>query len=308
MKHQPVMLSECIDALVNNPDGCYIDGTIGGGGHCKEILNRLSQKGRVLGFDRDKDSIDNLRSFSRQDHRLTLIHDNFSEMSNKLSEDGINKVDGILLDLGISSSQLDKKERGFSFLKDGPLDMRMNQLQELNAEQWLKDSNEEEIAKILYTYGEEKQSHKIAKEIVKFRKNNSLKTTLQLADLVEKVKGGRRGLRIHPATKTFQAIRIVVNNELGSIEKVLSEMIHKIYSGGRFVILTFHSLEDRIVKHFFTSHLKKEISLYEGGSKEIGNKPYIKWLRKKPLIASDNEIKINPRSRSAKLRAIKVEG
>lgn len=306
--HKPVMLSESIKALVSNPDGCYIDGTLGGGGHCREILSKLSEKGRVIGFDQDLEAINRTKKLFENELRLTLVHDNFSRIKEYLDKENIINVDGIFLDLGVSSFQIDSSSRGFSFLKNAPLDMRMNQQQPLDAKTWINQADEKEMENIFLKYGEEKYSKKIAKAISQSRKIKPLETTYDLVNIVKKVKGEGFRSKIHPATKTFQAIRIAINNELVNIEKVLKTSINRVYKGGRFVVLTFHSLEDRIVKHFFSSHIKREISLQQGGSEFSGNKPYVKWLYKKPLRPNINEINNNPRARSVKLRAVTLEG
>lgn len=308
MMHKPVMLTESIDALINNPNGCYVDGTIGGGGHCTEILNRLSQKGKVIGFDCDIEAINRMKSTAQKDSRLTLVHDNFLNISNYLDKYKIPKVNGVILDLGVSSFQLDQPERGFSFLQDAPLDMRMDQTQLLDAKYWLNTASEEEMASVFYRLGEEKMSRRIAYIICEYRKKIPLESTFQLVELIKKIKGSGGRSKIHPATKTFQAIRMLINNELDNFEKTLTSMIHRIYSGGKFVVLTFHSLEDRLVKRFFNKHIQKEVNLQEGGSVYEGNKPYVRWMNKKPLRASSDEVSINNRARSAKLRVVTVQG
>ena len=302
------MINESIQYMIKNKNGCYIDGTLGGGGHLKEILKKTGDKGVVIGFDRDIEAIRRVQKIEEKDPRFTSVHLNFNKMHEKLDELGIKNVDGVFLDLGVSSFQIDSPERGFSFLKDGPLDMRMDQSQEMCARKWINIASEQEIASTIYKYGNEKMSKNIAHAIVKFRKIKKIETTKELADLILQVKTKSRFQKIHPATKSFQAIRIKINNELENLENVLSDMINKICIGGRFVILTFHSLEDRIVKHFFNSHLKKKESLQEGGYKIYGLQPYIKWISKNVIIPSKDEIIENPRSRSAKLRVIEIVG
>ena len=302
------MINESIESMIKNKNGCYIDGTLGGGGHLKEILKKIDDNGLVIGFDRDSEAIRRVQKIEKKDPRFKSVHSNFTEMSKKLDELGIKKVDGVFLDLGVSSYQIDTPERGFSFSKNGPLDMRMDQSQEMCARKWINIAEEEEIANTIYKYGNENMSKKIAHAIVEFRKDKQIETTKQLADLILKVKNNGKYKKIHPATKSFQAIRIKINNELENLENVLSEMINKICIGGRFVILTFHSLEDRIVKHFFNSHVKRKDSLQEGGYKINGLQPYIKWISKNVIIPSRDEIEKNPRSRSAKLRVIEIVG
>ena len=308
MSHIPVMLDECVNSLVQNINGCYIDGTIGGGGHSTAILERLSKDGRLIGFDRDIDAISRVKDKLSDDSRLSLIHSNFSDMAKKLDEHGIKMIDGLFLDLGVSSFQLDEAERGFSFQSDGPLDMRMDRSGGITAKDWIANADEKEIANVIWKYGEENAAKPIAKAIVKKRKNRPITTTEELSTIVKSVKKSHRKNKTHPATLTFQAIRIVVNSELESIELVLNDMIKRIRQGGRLVILTFHSLEDRLVKQFFKSHTPRRVSLQEGGYRIEGERPFVSWLTKKPLFADRVEIIQNPRSRSAKLRVVNVEG
>ena len=306
MKHLPVMINESIDILVNDKNGIYIDGTLGGGGHSKKIMSLLEEKGQLISFDQDEKAINRIKYLSEEDTRLKLIHKNFSNMEEVINHQGIKKVNGILLDLGISSMQLDDKSRGFSFNKEARLDMRMDQSQKMDAKIWINTSSESDIANTIFNLGEERMSRRIAKMIIQYREKKEIHSTKELADIISKAKGNQKKSKIHPATKSFQAIRIRINNELENLEIVLESMIKKIYSGGKFVIITFHSLEDRIVKHFFNSHIQKMMSLQQGGEIEKGNKPYVKWVSKKPILPSDIEITNNPRSRSAKLRAITI--
>ena len=306
MKHLPVMINESIDILVNDKNGIYIDGTLGGGGHSKKIMSLLEEKGQLISFDQDEKAINRIKYLSEEDTRLKLIHKNFSNMEEVINHQGIKKVNGILLDLGISSMQLDDKSRGFSFNRDARLDMRMDQSQKMDAKIWINTSSESDIANTIFNLGEERMSRRIAKMIIQYREKKEIHSTKELADIISKAKGNQKKSKIHPATKSFQAIRIRVNNELENLEIVLESMIKKICSGGKFVIITFHSLEDRIVKHFFNSHIQKMMSLQQGGEIEKGNKPYVKWVSKKPILPSDIEITNNPRSRSAKLRAITI--
>ena len=300
------MINESIDILVNDKNGIYIDGTLGGGGHSKKIMSLLEEKGQLISFDQDEKAINRIKYLSEEDTRLKLIHKNFSNMEEVINHQGIKKVNGILLDLGISSMQLDDKSRGFSFNRDARLDMRMDQSQKMDAKIWINTSSESDIANTIFNLGEERMSRRIAKMIIQYREKKEIHSTKELADIISKAKGNQKKSKIHPATKSFQAIRIRVNNELENLEIVLESMIKKICSGGKFVIITFHSLEDRIVKHFFNSHIQKMMSLQQGGEIEKGNKPYVKWVSKKPILPSDIEITNNPRSRSAKLRAITI--
>ena len=308
MSHVPVMLDKCVNSLVQNINGCYIDGTIGGGGHSAAILKKLSNDGRLIGFDRDIDAISRVRDKLSNDSRLSLIHSNFSNMAKKLDELGITMVDGLFLDLGVSSFKLDEPERGFSFQSNGPLDMRMDRSGGITAKDWIANADEKEISHILWKYGEENAAKIIAKAIVKSRTERPITTTEELSSIVKSVKKPHGKNKIHPATLTFQAIRMAVNSELASIESVLNDMIKRIRQGGRLVILTFHSLEDRLVKQFFKSHIPQRVSLQEGGYKIEGERPFVSWLTKKPFFADRAEIIQNPRSRSAKLRIVNVEG
>lgn len=306
--HVPVMLDECLDALITDPCGIYVDGTLGNGGHALKILERLTREGRLVGFDRDIDAIERVgsRLESIGEERVELVHDNYANMAGQLDRLGIGKVNGILLDLGVSSFQLDIAERGFSFQQDAPIDMRMDQTRGQTAGDLVNHAGEQELADIIFRLGEERESRRIARAIVAERQRGRIETTLQLADIVERAKGGRRGRRTHPATQTFQALRMAVNDELGGIEQVLESMMGRIVDGGRFVVLTFHSLEDRLVKQRFNRHVPREESLHEGGVRRHYEEPPVEWIWKKPKTASEEEQAMNPRSRSAKLRAVRV--
>ena len=306
--HIPVMLNECLEALAIDPQGIYVDGTLGNGGHSSEIFGRLKAGGMLIGFDRDIDAIERVgeRLKTNEGKRVELIHDNYAHMTDQLDRLGIDKVDGLLLDLGVSSFQLDMAERGFSFQQDAPIDMRMDQTQGQTAGELVNSASEQELADIIYRYGEEKSSRRIARAIVEARAKVKIETTTQLAGIVERAKGGRKGKKTHPATRTFQALRMAVNDELAGIEQVLGTMIERMKDGGRIVVLTFHSLEDRLVKQFFNRHVPREESLQQGGVKRIYDEPPVKWIWKKPLIATDEEQAMNPRSRSAKLRAVAI--
>lgn len=306
MRHLPVMVNECVSELINDKNGVYIDGTLGGGGHTKKIMSLLDKNGKLISFDRDLEAVKNIKFLCNKDKRFKVIHENFSNISDVLSKMGINKVNGVLLDLGISSLQLDKPDRGFSFKKESKLDMRMDQSEKLDALTWINKASEKEIADTIFNFGEEIMSRKIANMIIRNREKKEIYSTIELAEIISKAKGNRKGLRIHPATKSFQAIRIKINNELENLEIVLESMIKKICSGGKFVIITFHSLEDRIVKRFFNSHVKKIVGLQQGGISVDGKQPYVEWVSKKPILPSDNELKNNSRARSAKLRVVTV--
>jgi len=308
MKHIPVMLEECLEGLAIDPKGIYVDGTLGNGGHAAAILERLKGGGILIGFDRDMDAIERVQDKLKAEagRRVELVHDNYANMAAQLDRLGIGKVQGLLLDLGVSSFQLDIAERGFSFQQDGPLDMRMDRAGGQTAADLVNTASEQELADIIYRYGEDRASRRIARMIVEARAKVRIETTAQLAGIVERAKGGRRGKRIHPATQTFQALRMAVNEELASIEQVLGQMVGRVVDGGRIAVLTFHSLEDRLVKRFFSRHVPREESLQQGGVRRVYEEPPVKWVWKKPLVATEEEQAVNPRSRSAKLRVVEI--
>lgn len=306
--HISVLLSETLDLLVTNPSGTYIDGTLGRGGHSQEILKRLNPEGRLIGLDRDLEAIEQtkevLKPFGEQMQRL---HGNFADMKELCEQVGVMEVDGVLLDLGVSSPQLDVAERGFSFGKDGPLDMRMDCTQGRSAADWVNEEDEQILADVIFRFGEERDSRRIARAIVQAREGRRIERTLELADIVERAKGGRRGAATHPATKTFQALRMAVNAELESLEQGLEAGLDMLKEGGRMAVITFHSLEDRMVKECFRRHTVKRESLQQGGEKLIYDEPAVRLINKKPLTASKEELTENPRSRSAKLRVAERE-
>ncbi len=306
--HIPVMLNECLEALKIDPGGIYVDGTLGNGGHAGAILERLGEGGLLVGFDRDIDAIERVGETLKSGAGKTvkLVHDNYAHMAEQLGRLGLDKVDGLLLDLGVSSFQLDVAERGFSFQQDAPIDMRMDQTRGETAAELVNAADETELADLIFRFGEDRDSRRIARAIVTERAKARIETTAQLAGIVERAKGGRRGRKTHPATKTFQALRMAVNEELSGIEQVLESMIGRIAEGGCFVVLTFHSLEDRMVKQFFNRHVPREESLQQGGVRRIYEEPPVKWIWKKPKTASAEEQRMNPRSRSAKLRAVQM--
>ena len=305
--HVPVLLNETLELLVTNPAGTYIDGTLGRGGHATEILKRLLPEGRLIGLDRDTEAIEQtkeiLKPFGEQVNR---IHGNFADMKELCGQIGVTEVDGVLLDLGVSSPQFDVAERGFSFAKDGPLDMRMDRTQGRTAADLVNEDDEETLANLIYRLGEDRDSRRIARAIVLERQHGRIERTLKLAEIVERAKGGRRGA-IHPATQTFQALRMAVNTELASLEAGLEAGLSMLREGGRMAVITFHSLEDRPVKEFFKRHTVKRESLQQGGEKLVYDKPAVRLMTKKPLTASKQELADNPRSRSAKLRAAERE-
>ena len=297
--HNSVMFSESIDGLDIHPSGIYVDATFGRGGHTQGILDKLGDLGQLIAFDRDMDAVEFAKS-NFNDPRLIVIHSSFSKLNNELERlDLIGKIDGILMDLGVSSPQLDQAERGFSFNKDGALDMRMDQTQSLTAAQWLKESSEIEIADAIYLYGEEKRSRIIAATIKKYQKSNEIKTTLDLANLISSVV--RSGKNKHPATRSFQAIRIVINDELKQLSEALEQTIKVLAVNGRLSVITFHSIEDRIVKQFIRKYSRpKEAPKGLPIRTNEGNQCSLKDLGK--IKPSEQEIRTNRRSRSAILR------
>lgn len=301
--HISVLLEECIQALRIKPDGIYVDGTLGGAGHSSQIVKRLTT-GRLIGIDRDpkalKAASERLAPYS---DRVTLVHSNFSRVDQVLDELGIDGVDGILLDLGVSSPQLDEAERGFSYMADAPLDMRMNSQDSLTAYEVVNLWPREELRRILYEYGEERYAPQIASAIDRRRAERPIETTLELVDVIRSAMPPQ-ALREkqHPAKRSFQAIRIAVNDELGAVSHVMDAAISKLNSGGRLAIITFHSLEDRIVKNAMASAAKGCTCPPEFPVCVCGKTPKVKLVSKKPIVSSEEELQRNPRARSAKLR------
>ena len=295
--HVSVMLTEAVDALNVREGGVYVDGTLGRGGHTKEILRR---GGKVIGIDRDDDALKAVEALSVQG--LKAVKGNHGDVAKILKNEGLEKVDGILLDLGVSSPQLDEGERGFSFRADGPLDMRMDRTGGVTAADVVRDLDESGLTEIFRKYGEEPNARRIAKAIVKARDVSSIDTTLQLAEIVERTVG-RRGAH-HPATRVFQALRMHVNDEMGELERALADGLGCLKPGGRMAVITFESLTDRVVKHFFAAHAGRMVSLQQGGEMWKGELPRVMQVTRKAVVASDQEIAANPRSRSAKLRAV----
>ncbi|TAN67067.1 MAG: 16S rRNA (cytosine(1402)-N(4))-methyltransferase RsmH [Methylobacter sp.] len=303
MKHLPVMFAEALQQLAIKKDGIYLDCTFGRGGHSQGILNLLDPAGRLLAFDRDLDAVNSGYAQSMlEDKRFKLKHNCFSEVENIVASEGLaGKVDGILMDLGVSSPQLDNPERGFSFLRDGPLDMRMDGNAGVTAEQWLAGVDEKELVKVLFEYGEERFARRIAHAIIEKRVESPITTTRELANLIEDVVPIREKHK-HPATRSFQAIRIEINSELDELRAVLQQSARILKPDGRLVVISFHSLEDRIVKRFIRSESGakynpgklpiKEIDIAKGALKKIG----------KALKAGPQEVAQNPRARSAVMR------
>lgn len=302
-KHVSVLLEECIEALAIKENGIYIDCTLGGAGHSSEILKNLSEKGRLIGIDQDINAINAAKVKLCGKENVTYVHNNFHNLDNIIKTLNLNGVDGILMDLGVSSHQLDVAERGFSYMNDAPLDMRMNRDNEFSAYEIINSYSREEISKIINDYGEEKFAWSIAGRIVIAREIKKIETTLELVDIIKSAipaKFRREGP--HPAKRTFQAIRIAVNNELGILDKAIRDGINNLNPGGRIAIITFHSLEDRIVKHIFKDEENPCVCPKSFPICNCGKKSIIKIITKKPIEASMEELEINPRSRSAKLR------
>ena len=301
--HVSVLLDECIDGLNIRPDGVYVDGTLGGAGHSSQIAAQLTT-GRLIGIDRDpialKAAGERLAPFG---DRVTLVHSNFCEIANVLDNLGIEGVDGILLDLGVSSPQLDDGQRGFSYMVDAPLDMRMNNGDSLTAEEIVNTWSYEELRRILFDYGEERYAPQIAANICRVREEKRIKTTLELVDVIRtSMPSFALREKQHPAKRSFQAIRIAVNDELGAVHQVMDAAIPKLNPGGRLTIITFHSLEDRIVKNGMADAAKGCICPPNFPVCVCGKKPQVKLVNRKPIISGEEELERNPRARSAKLR------
>lgn len=300
--HVSVLLEQCIDGLNIKPDGIYVDCTVGGAGHSVEIAKRLNSKGLLIGLDRDPDAIE-AASERLAGFNARIIRSNYSELDNVLEFIGIDKVDGILMDLGVSSHQLDTPERGFSYNYDAPLDMRMSQ-EGTSAYDIVNDWSEEQLVKIIFEFGEEKFSRKIAKGIILERKKKPVRTTLELAEIVKNSVPAAVRREKNPCKKTFQAIRIAVNGEFDHLLRGIDAAFNSLKPNGRMAVITFHSLEDRIVKQRFASLCKGCICPPDFPQCVCGRKPLGKLVNKKPIIASEEELMHNNRSRSAKLRLI----
>ena len=299
--HVPVLLGPVLDGLNLKPDGCYVDGTFGRGGHSREILRQLGENGRLIAIDRDPQAIAAAPEVLAADPRFELIRGDFAQLETFIGERGlVGRVDGLLFDLGVSSPQLDEADRGFSFLRDGPLDMRMDPDSGMPASEWLANVKEQELKLVLKKYGEEKYAHRIARAIVTARDEAPISRTAQLARIVEEARPAR-GEKIHPATKTFQAIRIAINEELQQLETVLHQALDALKRGGRLCVVSFHSLEDRIVKRFMRD-ASRESEQYRGMPDVPAEyRPKLKIVGK-AITATSEEIAANPRARSARLR------
>ena len=301
--HVSVLLDECIEGLNIKPDGIYVDGTLGGAGHSSQIVKRLTT-GRHIGIDRDpvalKAAGERLAPYA---DRVTRVHSNFCEIKQVLEELEIGGVDGILLDLGVSSPQLDDGSRGFSYMADAPLDMRMNSEDTLTAYDVVNTWPQEELKRILYDYGEERYAPRIAAAICSRRAEKNIETTLELVDVIRSaMPAAALREKQHPAKRSFQAIRIAVNDELGAVEKVMADAIPCLNPGGRLAVITFHSLEDRIVKNAMAAAAKGCTCPPNFPVCVCGKKPKVKLITRKPITSSDEELERNPRARSAKLR------
>lgn len=301
-KHKPVLLNECINGLDIKPDGIYVDGTLGGAGHSEEIVKRLSENGLLIGIDRDIEALEAAKKRLEKYKNVKYVHGNHDEIKELLLNIGIEKVDGILLDLGVSSYQLEERSRGFSYIGNAKLDMRMDKNQEITAEQIVNEYTEEKLSEIIFKYGEEKFAKTISKNICKQRENKRIETTEELVDIIRKSIPNSKQKDGHPAKRTFQAIRIEVNNELEPLYNTVISSIKSLKEHGRLAIITFHSLEDRIVKEAFIEAegrctCPKELPYCVCNYKSFG-----KILTKKPIIPSIEEQEENSRSKSAKLR------
>ena len=298
--HIPVLLHETVGGLNIKENGIYVDGTAGGGGHSAEILSHLKD-GKLISIDQDPDAIRHVKERFKDNPNSIIVKGNFSDMKELLNERGIYCVDGVMLDIGVSSHQLDCSERGFSFHEDAPLDMRMSQ-EGLSAADLVNTLSYAELAQIINNYGEEKFASSIARNIVKAREEKEIKTTLELAEIIKNSVPQKVRRDGHPARKTFQALRIAVNHELDVLEKGLDGAFELLQSGGRLAVITFHSLEDRIVKKKMASWCVGCTCPKEFPVCVCGNKPKAKLVNRKPIVATDEELELNVRSRSAKLR------
>ncbi len=300
-QHQSVLLQQAVDALVTDRDGFYIDGTFGRGGHARKILSNLSGQGRLLVVDKDPQAIEEACRLQEQDPRLIVAHSSFAEIADLAGTHGVaGQVSGVLLDLGVSSPQLDDAERGFSFTKDGPLDMRMNTEAGLTAEQWLAEAGEEEMARVFFEYGEEKFSRRIARAIAEVRKHSRINRTLQLAEIVKQANPAWEKHK-HPSTRVFQAIRIHINDELRDLEKALAGIVEILKTGGRMVVISFHSLEDRLVKQFIVLEERGDDFPPDMPVTQAQLNPRLKRVGRQ-VKADASEVTSNIRARSAVLR------
>lgn len=300
-EHLPVLLEEVVDGLAIKPEGIYIDATFGRGGHSQAILKLLNEKGKLLVMDKDPQAIATAKQRFGNDPRVVIEHASFAELENRVAKEGwMGKVDGLLLDLGVSSPQLDEASRGFSFMREGPLDMRMDTSKGMDAATWLMQAEEKELADVLWQYGEERFSRRIARSIIKRREQGPINSTTELAELIAK-SVPKKEQHKNPATRSFQAIRIFINNELEEIKKVLQQSVNVLKEGGRICVISFHSLEDRLVKQFIAAHTEVDARAARLPIKESQIRHRLKKVGKM-ICPSDDEIAVNPRARSARLR------
>lgn len=303
-QHKSVLLQECIDALNIRPDGIYLDGTLGGAGHSSQIARRLTEGGRLIGVDRDRTALAAAKErLAPYADRVTLVHSNFAEIDAILDSLGIPAVDGMLFDLGVSSPQLDDASRGFSYMADAPLDMRMDKDDALTAGEVINTWPQGELRRILYDYGEERYAPQIAAAICRAREKAPVETTLELVDIIRSAMPAQ-ALREkqHPAKRSFQAIRIAVNDELGAVSRMMQAAVGRLNPGGRLAVITFHSLEDRIVKSEMQQAARGCTCPPEFPVCVCGKKPLVKLVTRKPIVSGPAELEENPRARSAKLR------
>ena len=299
--HKPVLFDEVMENIISEGDAVYVDCTLGGGGHTEGMLERSSEKSKVIGIDQDKEAINFAKEkLKKYGNKIEIFQDNFRNLDTVIYLAGHNKVDRILMDIGVSSNQLDNLERGFSYRYDAKLDMRMDRNLKISAYEVVNDFSEKEIADILYKYGEEPKSRKIAKNIVEYRKNKKIETTLELSEIIIKSIG--KSMKKHPSKRTFQAIRIFVNKELEVLEEALDKAVNLLNNNGKLLVITFHSLEDRMVKEKFREYenpctCPPEIPVCVCNKKSLG-----KVITKKPIIAKESELNENNRAHSAKLR------
>ncbi len=301
--HVPVLLEEAVSRLVVDPDGVYVDCTVGAGGHLSYLAKRLSEKATVVGIDKDARVLEKARkNLSEIPLKVVLIHSDFRHLRAVLRATGINEVHGILLDLGVSSFQLDEAARGFSYQEEGPLDMRMDTEQQLSAWHLVNEWPEEHLVRIIWELGEERYARRIARQIIKEREIKPINTTSELVKIIKKAVPGKAKKDKHPARRTFQALRIAVNDELGALNEVLPQAVEVLVRGGRIAVITFHSLEDRIVKNFFKRESSGCLCPADQPVCTCNHQPCLKILTKRPVTPAESELAANPRSRSAKLR------
>ena len=302
--HYSVLLDETVDRLNINPDGVYVDCTLGGAGHSNLIASRLSEKGRLIGIDRDEFALGKARErLAKYGDRVVILHTNFVDGAEKIKEAGFDRIDGVVADLGVSSFQLDDATRGFSYMQDAPLDMRMDKTAALTAYEVVNAWSYEELRRILFEYGEERYAPAIAKAIVRARETRPVETTLDLVDLIKSaMPPAALREKQHPAKRSFQAIRIAVNGDLDALPPMLKSATEALSPGGRLAVITFHSLEDRIVKRAMQDMARGCICPPEFPVCICGKKPKLKLLTRKPIVSGEAELEDNPRARSAKLR------